>query len=209
MGASQETAVVIRPRRSLLVAGGLSFLLVSLPLFGALYWLAAQNGTVAPVAIAQAIVSVLVLFAYLRYRRVSFVVDGDFVIERHFIRSDQRTPISSISSIVIAETYRASSVDTLTQLLALDENRVRLFRMRGQFWSKDVMMQLVAAVKIRSVEISEPVSRAEFFEAYPGSAYWYEGSRTVAILGVVLILLLTIALVSGVMGIVGEPISPK
>lgn len=206
-GGSSGDVIVVRPRPSLAVAGWLSFLLVSVPLYGALYWLAAQNDRIVPVAISQAVIVVFIVVCYFRYRRVSFVIDDENITERHFMRGDEVTPISSIATIVFAETYRSASADTLLQLLALDGENKRLFRMRGQFWSSTDMRRFAAAVKKRTMTLDGPLSQEEFFEAYPGTAFWYEGNRTIVVLAAFVGLAITAALVTGLMDIVGSPIA--
>jgi hypothetical protein len=206
-GKSRGEVVVVRPRPSLAAAGWLSFLLVSVPLYGALYWLASQNDRILPVAISQAVVIVFVAVCFVRYRRVSFEIDDENVIERHFMRRDEITPLSMIATIVFAETYRSSSADTLPQLLALDGNNKRLLRMRGQFWTSEEMRRFAGAVKKRTMTLDGPLSQEEFFEAYPGTAFWYEGNRTIVVLAAFVGLAVTAALVTGLMDIVGSPIA--
>jgi len=202
--ASRARAVVVRPRTSLHVAGLLSFAFVTIVLFGALYWLAAKNNTVEAIGVAHAVFIAICAFIYVRYRRLSFIIHDDYIIERHLFRLHSRIDIADVAKVVRARTYRPQSIETVKQLLALDQDGQRLFRMRGQFWTTDAIDTVMRASRAPVVFLEIPMSQTEFFEEFPTAPYWFQ-RRPSVIAGSLLCVLAGIAIAVGLMNVVGSP----
>ncbi len=200
---STAPVTVVRPRRSLHSAGLLSFFFVSVVLFGVLYWLAAENGTIAPIVVAHGVFVGICAFIYVRYQRLSFIIRGDQIIERHMFRLHSTISIDDISQVVIAKTYQTQSVETVRQLLALDSDGKRLFRMRGQFWTKAAVEEIALACRARVVRLQTPMSQQEFFEEFPTARYWFQSRRAI-VAGSGVALMAGIAMAVGIMNVVSS-----
>ena len=62
--------------------------------------------------------------------------------------------------------------------------------MRGAFWTEAAMRQAAAAIGRPLEEPAEPLTPAQFFERFAGSAYWWENRRPLAITMIVVTALL-------------------
>ncbi|MHB1170915.1 MAG: hypothetical protein ACYCZY_00145 [Lacisediminihabitans sp.] len=201
-----EYRAYARPRASLLRNGILSFALVSLPLFGALYFLGVPNGSW-PIALAfQLVTLVLAGLAYSRYRRTFIGVTRTSIDERGFLTPKTSVPLAAVHNAVLAETYRSSSPETVGQLLLRDAEGKRMLRMRGSFWTESDMRAVAAAIDVPLAIRADAITAKTFFEDYPGSAYWFENRRRFAVLAVAAALVVLLGVVLGLMTLMGIPI---
>jgi hypothetical protein len=83
-------------------------------------------------------------------------------------------PRHRISSVLIVYTFTGDATETLPQLFVRDHLGRRQLRMRGQFWSRKAMDQLVEVLGVPVEEVQESVSTSELREDYPGLLYWFE-----------------------------------
>ncbi len=199
--------VRVRPRNSLLRTGVLSYILLSLPLFGALYFLGASRGTW-PIALLVHLVTLVgAIGGYNVYRRTFIGVTATELHERGALGGVRVTPLERISQAFLVSTYRSSSVETTEQFILCDSNGRRLVRMRGMFWTTSAMRAVAAATRAPLEESTEPITARIFFENYPGSAYWFENRPVLTWLAVIVVLAAVLGLVLGLMALIGIPAS--
>ncbi|WP_349899613.1 hypothetical protein [Parafrigoribacterium soli] len=197
--------VRVSPRHSLVRNGALSYVLLSLPLFGALYFLGAPRGTW-PIALAVHLATILLVSAgYLAYLRTFIGVTNTEIHERSMFGSATVVPLSSVSHAVLVFTYRSSSTETTQQLLLCDENDRRLVRMRGIFWTESAMRAVAAVSGAPLEEDPHPMTSDTLFSQYPGTAYWFENRPMLTALAVIVTLAVVLGLVLGLMALMGIP----
>ena len=203
--ASSNYVVLLRPRADLMRTGLLSYLLLSVPLFGALYLLSVPNGTWVVALVVQVLSLALVGLAFIKYRRTYIGVTADSLEERGFLTRLVSIPLAGVRSAVLVETYRSSSAETVHQLLLSGVDGERMLRMRGTFWHEATMRQLVATLGIPVTERNDPMTKKTFFTEYPGSAYWFENRPVIAILAIGGGLVVILGLVLGLMEMIEIP----
>jgi hypothetical protein len=199
--------VVLRPRAELMRTGLLSYLLLSIPLFGALYFLSAPDGPWGVALVFHLLTLAVVGLAYIQYRRTYIGVTVDFLEERGFLTKVISIPLASVQSAVLVETYRSSSAETVHQLVLSGVDGQRMLRMRGTFWHETAMRQLVATLGIPVTERVEAMTKKAFFAEYPGSAYWYENRPVIAVLAIAGGLIAILGLDLGLMAMMNIPLS--
>jgi hypothetical protein len=203
---TDDTAVRIVPRRSLLVSGLLSILLVLLPISGVLYWFAIPRGQGAWVALAQAIVVVGSLGLMFRQLSIDAVVADGELRGRGIFSPMVRVALARIARVDLVEVYIGGSTETVPQLLVRDAEGRRLFRLRGTFWHPGDLRTIASALPVPTTFAPEPITIAEFFRAYPGSAYWFENRPWLTAAMVALGIAVAVAIAVGIMTLFGMPI---
>jgi hypothetical protein len=206
MAIAQDYVVRVRPRSSLVRTGLLSYVLLSLPLFGALYFLGVSRGTWPVALFVHAVTLAGVGAGYYMYRRTFIGVTATEVHERSVLGDVRVIPLDRISEIVLASTYRSSSTDTTEQLILVDAHARRLVRMRGAFWTTPEMRAVAAATGVPLTESSDPVTAQVFFAEHPGTAYWFENRPILTWLTVLVSLVAMLAAVLGLMTLMGIPV---
>ncbi|WP_349903381.1 hypothetical protein [Parafrigoribacterium humi] len=201
----QNYAVRVSPRSSLVRTGVLSYVLLSLPLFGALYFLGAPRGTW-PIALLVHVITIVgALASYNIYRRIFIGVTQTEVHERSVLGGTTVTPLKQIRSASLVSTYRSASTETTEQLILCDEHKQRLVRMRGAFWTTSSMREVAAATRVPLEESTDPITAQVFFQEYPGSAYWFENRPVITGIAIVVTLGAMLGLVLGLMALMGIP----
>lgn len=181
-----ETVVVrVVPRRSLLKTAVLSFLLTTIPVFGALYWLAAAADRVLPVVILHVAVSVGALVLLLRQLSVDVTVTDREIRGHGFLSPMVRVPLDRIATLDLVPVHLDDSPEPSIQLLIRDAHGSPLFRMRGAFWHPGDLERVAGALPVPARRAERAVSADEFARDYPGSVYWFERRPTTT--GVVLV----------------------
>jgi len=99
----------------------------------------------------------------------------------------ESVPLSTVVRVALVPVFRSHPNEATTQLVVLGANDQCLFRMRGQFWNDADVTTLVQGIKRPVTREREPLSESEFFDTYPGSAYWFERNPLLRILLVVAI----------------------
>lgn len=191
--------VRLSPRHSLARNGLLSFVFVTLPIFGALALLNESVAGIAFAIVGQVLCLLLGCILYFLYRRTFIGVTATTIEERGFWGARTSTPRAAIDSVVLANTYSRFSNDTVQQLVVRDPSGARLLRMRGLFWTPKAIGEVAAAIDLPLTTPPEDMGVREFFDTYPGTAYWFENSTGVVALAVVVVLLALTALTLGVM----------
>lgn len=202
----QQYLVRVGPRRSLVRNGALSYILLSLPLFGALYFLGANRGTWQIALTVHLGTILLVSFGYLIYRRTYIGVTATEIHERAVLGGVTAIPLSRVHRAILISTYRSSSTETTQQLLLCDADDARLLRMRGIFWTESAMRAVAAVSGAPLEEDPNPMTSKAFFELHPGTAYWFENRPVLTALAVVVALVAVLGLVLGLMVLMGIPI---
>ena len=192
--ASTTTAVLVRPRRSLVATAFISIVLGMLPVFGVLYWFGVQHGSWMLVLIVHLVIAVVAVATMLRQLTVFTAVSATELSGRGIFSPVERVRLDRIASVTLVPTYIGQAPEPVQQLLVRDAAGHRLFRMRGTFWHPGDLAAVAAALPVATTVIKEPISIREFFRLYPGSAYWFENSPAVRVAVVVLAVLLVVAI---------------
>lgn len=204
----RDRTLRVAPRPVLLRNAALSYVLITVALFGSLYYLAIPMGTW-PVLLGGQLATVAVAtVAYVRYRMTYIAITDDALIERGFLSPTQRIPLSNVASVLLAQTYRSHSPDSTPQLLVRDADGRRLLRMRGAFWTDAAIHRVAETIGVPVALFPEPITSRDFFATYPGSAYWFEHRPALAVGTVVAVFVLSLAVVIALMNLAGIPISP-
>lgn len=202
--------VKVHPRRSLVRNGVLSYVLLSLPLFGTLYFFSTSSAVWFSVFSVHMLTLGIAALVYLRFTAVFIGVTSTAIYERGFLGRQREMCVAKVATAALVYTYRSSSTESSPQLLVRCTDNNRVLRMRGIFWS-EADMRSVAAVITSSAAIvlderTEPVTARTFFAEYPGSAYWFENRPAVIVAAVIVTLLAALALVLGFMAFMGIPV---
>jgi hypothetical protein len=152
------------------------------PVFVVLYILTVPAGPWKAVVVTELLAIVLIAYAGYSYVRAFISVDGEGITERGFFGGTRRVPVGEIGSIVRAETFDASSRATVPQLFVRGRDGRQLVRMRGQFWSRESMDQLVAVLGIRPEALPEAMSQSELRAHQPSMLYWFERRPVIAVI---------------------------
>jgi hypothetical protein len=203
---TEDTPVRIAPRRSLLVSALVSILLVLLPVSAVLYWFAIPRGQGLWVAVAQAIVVVVSFALLFRQLTVDTVVADGELRGRGIFSPLERVPLEKIAQVDLVPVYAGQSPETVPQLLIRDAEGRRLFRLRGTFWHTGDLDTIAEALPVPTRVAPEPMSHAEFFAAYPGSAYWFENRPWLVAGMIAVVVAACIGVAVGVMTLLGLPI---
>jgi hypothetical protein len=203
---TDDTVVRIVPRRSLLVSALVSIVLVLLPVSAVLYWFAIPRGQGFWVAVAQGIVVVASFALLLRQLTVDTVVADGELRGRGIFSPMERVPLSTIARVDLVPVYVGQSPETVPQLLVRDAAGARLFRLRGTFWHPGDLDKIADALPVPTRVAPEPMSHAEFFAAYPGSAYWFENRPWLVAGLLAAVIAICIGIAVGVMTLLGMPI---
>ena len=200
------TPVLVRPRRSLMTTAFFSIVLAMIPVFGVLYWFAAQHDSWWLVFVVHLAITIACLATLGRQLTVFTGVTGTELIGRGIFSPMLRVPLSDIASVDIVPTYIGQSPDAVPQLLVRDASGARLFRMRGTFWNTDDLKSVADALPVPTTTVHEPMSIGEFYRRYPGSAYWFQNRPALWIVVVVLAVAAAVAVATWVMTIFGVPV---
>ncbi len=199
-------SLVIRPRRSLLTTAFVSIVLAMVPLFGVLYWFAADHGSVTVVLVVHLVVIGLCLGLLFRQLAVFSAVDATHLSGNGIFSPLERVALDRVAQVDLVETYVGSSAESVTQLLIRDAQGRRLYRLRGAFWHPADVLAFADALPVRTRLAPEPISIAEFFREYPGSAYWFENRPALIVSAIAGAVLVVFGVAVIVMGAIGMPI---
>ncbi|MGN6324334.1 hypothetical protein [Pseudolysinimonas sp.] len=198
--------VRVRPRGALLRTASITSLLVTSPLFGALYWFTADDhdGSWAEVLAIHVVVLALCVLVGARQLTV-FTEVRDGVLRGNGIFSPvEEVALDRIARVDLVNTYVGLTPGPVCQLLVRDAAGERLFRMRGNFWHDGDLTRVAAALPVAPITTTEPVDLRDFFRDYPGSAYWFENRPWIAGVGIALGVIAIAGVAAGAMLISGE-----
>jgi hypothetical protein len=204
--ATATTADVrVRPRGSLLRTAAITTLLVTSPLFGALYWFTVPTGTWIEVLVVHVVVLALCVLVGARQLMVFAEIRGGMLRGNGIFSPIEEVALDRIARVDLVDTYVGLTPAPIRQLLVRDAEGVRLFRMRGNFWHVGDLEEIAGALPVAPVMTSEPVDLRDFFRDFPGSAYWFEDRRTITAVSIVLGIVAIVAVAAVAMSLAGEP----
>ena len=207
MSRAHDAPLVVRPRRRLLRDGLLAIGLVLVALGAPLLLLAVPNGNGPVVIAAVGVVVVLCVIGVLDFARAAITVGAGELVKRAFLTPPFRVPLDRIESVHVLEVYPSGTTRSVPQLIALSADGERLFRMRGQFWTRVSIDQVADATGAVVIRTDEPLTDAEFHEQWPQAAYWYENRPLLAALGFTGVLVAAAAIVYGMLVLAGAPLN--
>lgn len=184
---------LMRPRRSLLRTAWIALLVGSVPVFGVLYWQAAQTGgSISTVVHVHLAVFVAAALTYWRQKSVFTGITGGALVGNGIFSPVVRVPLDQIHRVEFVKVESRDPGEPALQWVALDsEGRCR-FRMRALYWHLSDLRALADRLGCAG-DRRDPLTPEEFFETYPGSAYWFErypalrlGLAAVGVVGAVL-----------------------
>ncbi len=189
--ASATILVLVRPRRSLVSTAFISIALGMLPVFGVLYWFGIQHGSWRIVLAVHIAIVVACFGILIRQLSVFSAVSETELSGRGIFSPVERVRLDRIDSVVMVPTYVGQAPEPVTQLLIRDSAGKRLFRMRGNFWHPGDLTAIADALPVTTQVVKDPISVQEFFQNYPGSAYWFENRPLVRVgMGVAAVVLI-------------------
>ena len=198
-------AVRLRPHPHLLRRAWGATLAFFLPASTALYFLTIPRGPWLLVVTGQLLFIVIVALALRAFLRVGICVSPTSITEQGFFT---RTHLqrSELGEAIYVNTFDGGGIDTLPQLFLCDHDGMQVLRMRGQFWSRESMLQVAATLEIPFTEIGRDVSTEELRAAYPGLLYWFERRPVLAataVAGVAAVVGAVLYVVLRVLGVFG------
>ena len=203
--ATATTADVrIRPRGSLLRTAAITTLLVTSPLFGALYWFTVPTGAWIVVLVVHLVVLVLCVLVGVRQLTVFAEVRNGMLRGNGIFSPVEEVALDRIARVDLVDTYVGLTPMPIRQLLVRDAEGVRLFRMRGNFWHVGDLEEIAGALPVAPVTTSEPLDLRDFFRDYPGSAYWFEDRRSITALSILVGIVAVVAVAAVAMLLAGE-----
>jgi hypothetical protein len=159
-----------------------------------LIWLGIVHGTLVLVVIA--FIAVVFSVAFIAWRHLeSYVRVDDARVQKVTFASERIIPTDEVNQIVICETDDSASPGTVPQLLAVDAEGRRLFRMRGLYWSLEDMHRVADAIGAPVAVDTAPLTRRQFYAKYRGAAYWYENRPWLTALGIAVAVAIAFGLV--------------
>jgi hypothetical protein len=167
-------SLVLRPIHQLRGQSRIVSAALVLPVFAAVLWFSLPRGTWPRVLVAFAVVAIAYVVATSLLSRVLISVTHDGIVERGFFARSNRVPLKRIASVLVVTVYRGQSLDTAPQLFVLDSAGELLLRMRGQFWGREGIDDLISALDVPVRRVEEPISRATLRRDFSGIIYWFE-----------------------------------
>lgn len=172
---SSDTALVrVRPRRSVLVMAIVSLAAALVPVTVMLAFLASASGSWLAAGLVELVAVIVCVLLGMRQLSLFARVTPGALEGNGFMTPTVSVPLGRIGSVHLVDTWVGQSADVVTQLLVLDPDGRRLFRLRGNFWPDGALDAVAAALPVRATRSDEPVSVARFFADYPSSEYWFE-----------------------------------
>ena len=185
MDSNNSTLSSVRPRRSLGRAWLAAAIVGSVPLFGALYWLASQGGDWRQVVVVQVVAIGFGALVWVRHSG-AFAQVTDSTITKQSLLASRVIRREDVTSIVMAQTWRPGSSDSHREMLLKGSGGATLLRFDGTFWGPKSMDSLATSLGVPVIVDNTPVTVKEFLARHPGARYWYEGKPWLTIVGIVL-----------------------
>jgi len=198
--------LVIHPRRALLATAFVSILLASSPIFAVLYWLTSdERGVWIPVLVVHLALFLSGIGLFIRQLMVFTTLTDDELCGNGIFSPVVRVRLDDIAEVVVVDTHIGLQPEPITQYLVRDRAGRRLYRLRGNYWHVADLDALVDALPVEATRVAAPVKLREFFRAYPGSAYWFEGRPWIQVLGVLGLIAVVTGVLLWTMALVGIP----
>lgn len=126
------------------------------------------------VTATAATVLVLIVVAWVGYRRANASVSRYGIVERGFFGGVSTVAARDVAGVLRVQLYRANSLDTTQELFVVERTGRGAFRMRGRFWDEPTMDQVADVLGVEETVGAEPMTLAELREANPRLLYWFE-----------------------------------
>jgi hypothetical protein len=165
---------LMRPRKSLLRTAWIAGLVGSLPVFAVLYWEAVQSGgSLSTVVHTHILVMIAGLLIFWRQKSVFTGITQGALVGNGIFSPVVRVPLDEIHRVEFVQVESRDPGEPALQFVALDEEGRTRFRMRALYWHLEDLRALADRLGCAG-DRKDPLTTEEFFEAYPGSAYWFE-----------------------------------
>ena len=180
-----------RPRlslpRALLNRGIFAAIAFTAPVFGVLYVVVLPDGPWLAVLVTHIATTPIGAAGAIGYFRSAIWVgpDSSIVTERGFFARLISFDKADAESILLAEVYSSDGSESRPQLTVLGANKKRLLRMRGQYWTREDMDVIVAALDVPVRRLPETVSIGELRADFPHALYVLERHPVLIAIGAV------------------------
>jgi hypothetical protein len=186
-GMPSDTPLVrVRPRRSVLVMAVVSLCAALVPVTAMLALLASASGNWLTASIVEVVIVAICVVLGARQIGLYTQVTTTVLEGNGWMTPTVRVPLDRIAEVHVVDTYAGQSSETITQLLVLDAEGRRLFRLRGNFWNVGALDEVAAALPVAAQYGEEPVSLRSFFTEFPSSEYWFENKTWLKVGAIVL-----------------------
>lgn len=152
----------------------IAILVLMAPIFSVLYWLTVPAGTWLPVALAQAVLTVLLALGVRSYYLTAMWADDSGLTRRDLLGRRHVIPVDRIGGAVRLELSRSGSLTAHPQLFLLDADGRVLTRMHGRYWPSQAMDAVVDALGVPVARDPEPLSLRELSRSRPELLHWFE-----------------------------------
>lgn len=188
-----DVEVFAQPRQALGRTALLSGALSLAPVFAAVLLVTLPSAVWPVVVLGEIITTCLFFTVYIRFRLVYAAITSKRFLKRRMVLSPVSVDLARVDRVLINRVYRTSSMEALTQLLAVDDRGRRLFGMNALFWSDADIRRVADHLGIPTTVDEAPLSRREYYAAFPMARGWY--ARRPAVAAMVAI---SLALASGI-----------
>ncbi|MCJ1713473.1 hypothetical protein [Curtobacterium sp. VKM Ac-2922] len=154
--------VVLRPRSSLVRSTALSIVFSVVPLAVALVWVSFPLRLWPVFAAVVVVLAVLVGVVFVRLRSAFVGIGPDTVTARGLVLAVRSFPRTEVAGIVLGTTFGSSVDRTTRELVALDADGAKLFRMRADVWGDPALDQVVEALGVQVTEHPRPMPARDF-----------------------------------------------
>jgi len=159
--------VVVRPRAALVRSTALSIVFSAVPLAVALVWVSFPLQIWAVLASVVVVLGGLVGLLFIRLRSAFVGLGPDGVTVRGVLTPRSTVARDTVAGVVLATTFGSSVDRTSRELVALDAEGTRLFRMRADVWGDTGLEQIVDGLGVQVTELGRPLSTREFSRRHP------------------------------------------
>lgn len=152
----------------------IAVLVLIAPIFSVLYWLTVPEGTWLPVAISQAVLTVLLGLGVLSYYLTAMWADDSGLTRRDLFGRRRMFPVERICGAVRLELCRGGSPHPHPQLFLLDVDGNVLTRMHGMYWPREAMDAVIEALGVPVTHDPEPVTLRDLSRSRPELLHRFE-----------------------------------
>ena len=152
----------------------IAVLFLMAPIFSVLYWLTVPVGTWLPVALAQAVLTVLLGLGVLSYYLTAIWADDSGLTKRDLFGRRHVFPVDRIGGAVTLELSRNGSLNAHPQLFLLDADGRLLTRMHGRYWPREAMDAVIDALGVPVAHHPEPLTLRDLSRSRPELLHWFE-----------------------------------
>lgn len=160
--SSSTYDLVLRPRPSIVRSTALSVVFSAVPLVVALVWVSFPVRTLAVLVTAVVVLAAVVGLAFVRLRFAFVGVGPQIVTVRGLVTPARTVPRADVAGLVLGTTFGSSVDRTTRELVALDADGSRLFRMRADVWGDDAIDEVVDALGVQIDELRRPMPARDF-----------------------------------------------